>query len=824
MAAVDVDFDLLVKRIENTIVEDQLRYRPGFTPQELLSRSNTAMFSLEVSGQHQDLTNPREMYSLLSNRSKSIDDLTEKFKRGLVTSIQTHGSLQNLTRAVSLNDVYKHSVKEYNKRTRVNKQQHAGKHMSNEYENVTKWNLPRIAHHTISREDTEHGRSRHKAGDTQLPSLREVRYGREHEHAKIHSNDAPIGVYKIRTEKSGQHTDPKLDKWFSEMPNEVFDRAKRALMRQQIKDKVQIRDSSHFKSTFPNPLNSSTRNSRKRVHNTFLELRVDSFGKHLEVENEDKLNRYKLKQKSMHQLKMREKSDADETERHFREDSKLGIEYRSLTNLGLTKPKLKCATDTTNQKPRRDAANIHTAHNYKVLYINDKLAVEPRDRHWTSNYEDYTERVAITHKLHEHDHFIGTLKVPANEDIHHYAERTFPLIRENTKASVVTLALEKDIPKPRKPKHIERSIKEAKPSRDVKTESDKTVKRTDEEKHKAKDSPEKNSIRPNPIVTKIPTGQSSRTSESKSTSSSISKTNMEALKKFNTLEVFAESSVVNESVYSKSNVKHNQHRCVDYAQSLPGTSFQFPVKFDLRQQQQQQRRPVRLPVPDLLQLHELKKPESDIIFRFEPGEVFVEHKPQRYYTNQNKPSDRAKLIYGKTPHLFGDFKTHFKTLVQKEDTKDSHSLTTLSTKLDAYREELGRFESRAVDDSVKSLSSRQEEGAQEPVLLIKSHTFHETSDRFKAKRTYVKQRTKENTPKCDVATATEVQVDSRDLGEGTDTRTPASNQSVISSMTNRSGSTLSDFIVDNNDGETLDSDSVGGLQSQILRIRSSQSV
>lgn len=786
----DIDFDLLVGHVENTISEDKQRHQTAFTPQELMLRSNPALFSWENFASS-DLTNPREMYNILSHKTKSIEDLEAKLKKELVKSVQMSNTFPKLSRAVSMGDLeHKHGkglkISDGNNRQmnmlflkRHNTSLADGfrKTKGSDKENNIALNLPHIENQLNCRGDVQ--KVNDKMEQSELPALvSHTQQGRQNDQKQEALNDKHVSF-----------SDTKLDKWFSEMPNEVFDKAQRALMEESIQARLQeFRRSRYRKMNFPNQsFNVCIGSKHRRVKNTYLELRVDSFGRHLQTEKDERRNRYRLQQKSMHNLKMRESVEGEPHEKLHRENT---FPKLSRLNKPFTPMKSKSKTDqeiTAMQKHKKESAKIQSEGGFKTLYINEKFGVEIGQKmghkHGISNYEDYTEKLFAMKEMQYQDLLNRVVESPSHSNVDHDEEHMNGdiLERENQKASVVNLELNKESPHIRKPLHLEKPLNEANKTKNESLKEKDFPIASDSENRKTLPEP---TPKHDKIITKIPTAPSVRTSESRSSNSSfMSKNNKEAMKRFNKLEVFAESHRVADINPHFRNI--SEHRSRQFGESHE-TLNSLPQNVETKQQQQV---PSQTEVSGLLK--EIQRPEADVVFRFEPGEVFISRKNPNKTLTKTLSSERARVIYGKVAQNNVEKKMHSdKSTTKKESTKDNYSCATKSTKHEHfYRAELGRFESRAVDDSSSPNSPRLDQGNNQMLIITSNKRLNPGT-----------------VTKHDVATETDI------IG------------SPGPKFENRSESGLSDFIIDNNDGESLESDYEGDHISPNMRQKSNHSV
>ncbi|XP_052245381.1 uncharacterized protein LOC127854314 isoform X1 [Dreissena polymorpha] len=833
----DIDFDLLVTRVENTIMSDKERQNMGITPRQLMSRSNPALFAADREKTGHDLTNPREMYNMLSHKTKSIEDIAAKFKQELAKAGQLTGTLPSLSRTRSMNDIDKTSGDRINHKVlNVSAMRNVDQRLdvillnrhrtsvddfrrtSDRKYHARTVNLPRLSR------QTRHQKGERESETLELPSLQEPRHISEERGQDYgNSHEAPNNrLIQIREELSG--SDSKLDKWFSEMPNEEFDKAQRAIFEDSIRERLQeFQRKRHRKINFPNQsLNVCLGSKMKRVPNTYLELRVDSFGKHLQTEySHDKLRKYGLHQKSMHHLKTKDFSDPERNVHRDENLPRIALQHRSLTTLALTKAKQK-GDGEKQSKRKRDYIEIPTAKGLNTVYMNDNFDYSEREQRFkhrlgTSNYEEYTERLNMMREASEFYNIRSNSPVYSlnddGDEVH--------CDKDGTKtATIVNLALPNSAPKIRKPHHIKKTIlkesENAQKAENDEVKEDNEINENEETFEHFEDDKGENqdSDKPGPVITKIPTAQSSRTSESKSTSSSIL-SNKEALKKFNKLEVFAEHGKMANTLQQRNNFKEFKVRSSD---ALRNVNLPQSLKLDTRYQTQPHsttgviRDEINIPVND-------RKPE--VVFRFEPGEVHITRSNANQTFLYSRSSERARVIYGK---IHSHSKEHLsrKDSRFKEEFKDGHSMATMSTKLGAYKSDLRRFESRAVDGSLDSTSPRPEETAQNDMLVI----GNEATIRHHGYSTATKNQTdsKAISYKRDAAMETDI-IGSEKASQRLSEHTSERRQSAEDLSEPRSCSGLSDYIVENNDGESLTSDGEEAMEIELSsRLKSNHSV
>lgn len=836
--SVEVDFDLLVSNIENSIMADQGRAPVGITPQELLVRSNPAIYSFERE-LTRDLTNPREMYSLLSHSTKSTEDLTVKFKQEIAKNVQAPGVFPKLSRATTLNEIRRiqhgksdklgrfqgsSDIMNPNKKLNVLVLTHNRTSIEDfrtiveeDKENLQALNLPNITQNAVSQDEVGvKNNDTYKNVQVELPTLpAEQNVGHKKATDAGENIVCNSGTSKLKSDNI-KNSDPKLEKWFSEMPNEVFDKAQRAIMEASIKDKLtKYQHKRHRKENFPAHVNVLHGSRLRKVPNTFLEVRVDSFGKHLPTEN--RMDRYKLHQKSIHKLKMREMDEIERQEKMGREDieltPRLSMQHRSHTTISQ-----KNKTDASLEKPKHEFVSISDEKGLKTFDINEVLRrdILPRERTHINNYQDYAEKRHLTNSAPD-SVFLRNCKnsnqetvpkpnspVSKTSDVGGASNKTAnETDRGVAKTSVVNIALNKDTPRQRNPLHIEQNIQTSQVREttnagniDISMEVDEGNMVKDGEKDVQNEVGTEIKEDSAKCITKIPTARSSRTSDSnRSTISSKQspKPNKSVLGRFNKLEVFAEHGKTQDAKMTRKS--YHGHKLRDHESKELAMPPSY--KLDLKNYPQH----FKNPISDDMELMNTEVRKQELIFRFEPGEVFISRRP-----NPNRASERARIIYGKVLHK-NDREMGGKAFDAKL-AKESNSARSLSTRLDGYRFEIGNFESRALADSVPSESVREHEHPNTRISNILDDDEYVNRPDLDTTSTVTK------TPLewynrygkvvRDIAIETDV------IGSETGTPMQYSVDEVgdkESKYVNRPVSNLSDFIVENNDGESLNSDS-----------------
>ena len=801
---------------------------PLLTPQELLARSNPAMYSLER--EHtRDLTNPREMYSLLANNTKTTEDFTAKFKQEIAQSIQSAGGFPKLSRATSLNEIRRI---QYEKSDRLGKFQstadilNSGKKLNvlvlthnrtsledfrtiaeDDKKNLNAVNLPNIAQNVVSLGDKGiKSKNKETVRADALPTLPAEQNIDFKTDSNTNFDIVRNGVTKsknVNFSKVITSSDTKLEKWFSEMPNEVFDKAQRAIMEASIKEKLtKYQHKRNRKENFPSHVNVLHGSRLRKVPNTFLEVRIDSFGKHLK--GEDRMNKYRLQQKSMHRLKMRELEEIERQERTGHEDieltPRLKLQFRSHTTMTS-----KNKTDMAREKEKHEEFTNPVENCLKTFDINEALKrdILTRERTHINNYQDYAGR----HHLSKSAHEIVFSKVEKESENDSIPKRASPIgiISNNcdsgiAKTTVVNIALETGTSIPPKKFHAE-ELAHFNIEKETEKLSEENIELVDTTHINDGENKDKSEIQcaersdeaeENKCIAKIPTARSSRTSDSnKSTISSkhSPKPNKSVLSKFNKLEVFAENSKGLESNIPRQSYHGHKRR----DQHAAGNPVSAPYKLDLKKYPQH----FKNPVSEYVEPNTSEVRKQDLIFHFEPGEVFVSRKS---HPNTYRTSERARIIYGKI--LNKEERTSGEKTFDAKLAKDSSSVHSMSTRLEGFKLELGDFENRAHADSTHSDSAREH---------LNTHLDNEMDCTNEPDQDTTSTLTKTPLEKYNKygKVVREIAVETDLLGSDTgsllDEIDGLGDKEPKPAL--RPESNLSDYIVDNNDGDSLNSDS-----------------
>mgnify|MGYP000060688920 FL=1 len=757
-----------------------------------------------------DLTNPRDLYTILTNRAKSIEELAFKLKRELSQTCQPSGESPTLSRTQSMNDIDQFAIKDWrlgNKLSHVGTVEHDGRNLDmlifdrpgactedlnqpeENKENRGTVNLPQLNQQVNRSGGTNKldGRRERENVLVELPLLPgncTMANGKVELGQHLNKDGQSKNLLRVRRELSV--SDSKLHKWFSEMPNEVFDKAQRALMEEGIKDKLgEYQRNRNRKMSFPNKsVHVWLGSSMKKVPNHYLELKVDSFGRNACLD--DKLNKYKLQQKSLHNLKMR---DISETDKLPRDDNfpRLALQHRSLTTLALAKTKPKADKSSKDD----NVIKIPTERGLTTVYMNDTF--EPDDsnlrikqRNSVSNFEEYKERLSVMKEAHEFQR-TKSVKSRADSPPPNTVVEEFDMSnnssneRDTTKAAIVNLSLKKEVPRTRK--NIERPI------RDFLLE---TYKSYPPEGKANNAGPKKQDVGFDVVDgaglhSKDP--KHDHSTESKTSSNSQHSTKA-ALKRFNTLEVFADNFKGQQIHPRKDGFKDSKLRSSD---GLRGIPLPPSLKHDIRQHGWSGAHTMR----DPLNIQNCETKKQDFVFRFEPGEVFVSRKNGTQMQNHTRSSERARVIYGKIVNQHRDWNDKRDLLHKsKEDIREGKSLMTASTKLDSYPSDVSR-------NTGTSYSTRRDDGAYNDMLVIgsRSNTMFDPNSRHLS--TMAENQTDSldvfmnGHNKRDVSTETEKTGSTKG---STKARYPVDTNPALDG---KASSGLSVFIVDDNDGDSL---------------------
>lgn len=848
LSGLEVDFDRLVSNIEKSIMADKNRGTVGITPQQLLLKSNPAMYAFERETEmSRDLTNPRDMYNLLSHNTKSTEDLTAKFKQEIARNIQAPGVFPKLSRSNTLHEIGRlhhrksdkldrfQSASEIltpNKKLNVlvvtrNKSNLEGFRtiIEDDKENLHALNLPNITQIVSTKVDTGIASDKNKRIQFGFPVLSAEQNAQNRITTTANHVDnfkEPDSATQQLNTANLRSRDTKIDKWFSEMPNEVFDKAQRAIMEGSIKDKLtKYQHKRNRKENFPAHVNVMHGSRLRKVPNTFLEVRVDSFGKYLK--HEERMNKYKLQQKSILKLKMK---GMDEMERHdkAREDIDyspgLRMQYRSNTTMTY-----KNKNNSTPEMHNKEVDVKKVDKGLKTFNVNEVLKrdIMSRERTHINNYQEYTEKRHMSKSAQDRGylHDCGESErdtVPKICSPVSKGSESAGIINKNAsgsdrgiaKTSVVTIALGKDdsakIQKQSNNQNVlnntgvtHKTYDEGKNGNKQK-DSGKTNEDKIEEKDTEREEETEENGETSKCVTKIPTAKSSRTTDSnRSTISSKQspKPNKSVLSRFNKLEVFAEHGKASDAKMIRNS--YHGHKLRDHESKE--TTVPPSYKLDLKNYPQHFKNPI--PDEHFVINNEVRKQE--VVFRFEPGEVYITRK-----SNPNRASERARIIYGK---VFNKDDKALSTIKDAKHVKDSHSAHSLSTGLDGYKFEVGNFEHRALADSVPSDSVREH-----------GHPNTRISNPVEEESEYV------NRPDLETASTITKTPQEFYMRYGKVVRDIAIETDILGSETDslrghfvedRPESNLSDYIIDNNDGESLNSDSETDDHFQLNPVRKS---
>lgn len=324
-ASIEIDYDLLVSNVENMLIADKKLLKKEFRPKDLLVKSNPALFG----NMHPDITNPRDMYNFLSRRKfpKVADDLS--------FSGQKSNCEERLQRSSSFKDLNKSS------NAKMQKKYHFHSHVDLSLMEKKDPSLAALNSNApyFGPEDMARLPEREKTMMTNfnLPSLNEV----GNETGNVNVNEAgnePVSfpVIKHTDPNKGAKSEPKvkrtkslgprsksnvtfsnkIDKWFSEMPSDVTDKADRAIMADMIRERMTAYQNNYRSDEMISKMKRRHTNlkSLNQIQHQYLELRADTAPK--PRRNDLTLSHYKMKQKSSLSLKT-DMNDLEKCENPF---------------------------------------------------------------------------------------------------------------------------------------------------------------------------------------------------------------------------------------------------------------------------------------------------------------------------------------------------------------------------------------------------------------------------------------------------------------------------------------------------------------------------
>lgn len=314
---IEIDYELLLSNVENMLIADKARlFRREMKPKDLLVKSNPGLFG----NMHPDITNPRDMYNFLSKRKfpKLADDESSFYRQKSVFE-------ERLPRSNSFKDLNKSSKAKIQKKYHFHSHQdlsliekkdpslaalnsnapHVGPEEmtrlpEREKTMMTNFNLP-----ALNDVGNETGKEEVNDGAVTSVSLPLIRSAPSDNVAKSKYSEDRVRKVKANSNRTRTNVtfNSKLDKWFSEMPSDVTDKADRAIMEDIIRERM---------ATYQHDIRSNEKISKLKRHHThlkslsqiqhqYLELRAETTPK----PNRSDLNlgHYKLKQKSSLNLK-----------------------------------------------------------------------------------------------------------------------------------------------------------------------------------------------------------------------------------------------------------------------------------------------------------------------------------------------------------------------------------------------------------------------------------------------------------------------------------------------------------------------------------------
>ena len=314
---IEIDYELLLSNVENMLIADKARlFRREMKPKDLLVKSNPGLFG----NMHPDITNPRDMYNFLSKRKfpKLADDESSFYRQKSVFE-------ERLPRSNSFKDLNKSSKAKIQKKYHFHSHQdlsliekkdpslaalnsnapHVGPEEmtrlpEREKTMMTNFNLP-----ALNDVGNETGKEEINDGAVTSVSLPLIRSAPSDNVAKSKYSEDRARNVKANSNRTRTNVtfNSKLDKWFSEMPSDVTDKADRAIMEDIIRERM---------AAYQHDIRSNEKISKLKRHHThlkslsqiqhqYLELRAETTPK----PNRSDLNlgHYKLKQKSSLNLK-----------------------------------------------------------------------------------------------------------------------------------------------------------------------------------------------------------------------------------------------------------------------------------------------------------------------------------------------------------------------------------------------------------------------------------------------------------------------------------------------------------------------------------------
>ncbi|KAL3883117.1 hypothetical protein ACJMK2_029410 [Sinanodonta woodiana] len=713
-----LDFDLLVSNIERSIMSDQEKAPVQITPQDLLTKSNPGLYL-----QEKDLTNPRELYSFVSQKTKSTEDLRTAVKQELAGNMKNGGLLPHLSKAISMKDLRSGaktdsmrkdgmpfvSMHQRNKNTKDLRNRKDGEEDKENLKNPH--NFPQIKGYSDENKGDLARPPLHR--DVSLPVLRKRHYVSRHEDLNERKTSELGGkINEPKAHESNGIVKRKLDKWFSEMPEEVFDKAQRALMEESIRDRLVLYQSKRQAkpdSLHPKPTGGS---NARRVPNTYLQLSANLFENICQVENSDKLNKYKLKQKSLHNLKMHELDEAERSESRYID--KFDSNTRSMT----VPVKFASGTPRLESRDRQQVFPVHVLSNgivvcgdiqneksgLKTVSINDVALGAVRTPNEDSFHKGDNSETMYTNSIH---HSKLPNKTSSEEDTreskeHHSLERNMTRMNASTlnahkdnslKHTIQTVEMLRNarrerqntviIGSPIAEAHLNESSKWRQYGSSV--ENVHVLNDTNTKSFSVEKTENSNDDNMDKPMTLISTAGEIYMGDATSMSTTTRKHRQRSvLKKFNKLEVFSESQknqmAISESYNSELKQFNENHQpASNTTQAFSGYKLDlkpYPQKSLLRYDSDIVKSEVRV---------------QEVVFRFEPGEVIISKKPnaQNY---EPKSSERARTIYGKS--LVKEERKDVKDEGSRDNKSVKSHKTLYSTYHEPQRQENGKTEEK----------------------------------------------------------------------------------------------------------------------------------
>ncbi|CAC5368181.1 unnamed protein product [Mytilus coruscus] len=580
-ATIEIDYDLLVSNVENMLTADKKLLKKELRPKDLLVKSNPALFG----NMHPDITNPRDMYNFLSRRKfpKIADDVS--------FSGQKSNYEERLQRSSSFKDLNKSS------NAKMQKKYHFHSHVDLSLMEKKDPSLAALNSNApyFGPEDMARLPEREKTMMTNfnLPSLNEV--GNETGIADVNepgnkavslpviqSNDPNKRTQSEQKVKRTKSLGPrsktnvtfsnKIDKWFSEMPSDVTDKADRAIMADMIRERMTAYQNNYRSDEMISKMKRRHTNlkSLNQIQHQYLELRADTAPK--PRRNDLTLSHYKMKQKSSLNLKT-DMNDLEKCENPF----DLSDKTQNVQNPDEN-------ANDENKSARRDIAKSKSHGTNGLKRINlDQFAVDAYNLNPNHRFT-----FAQLQNVHN-NRFIEEID---EESLRRKADKEhwLRMSQAKTHPSIVNIRLDKEKKENSRSSHLRQALSV------VKMDANK-----DDENYNQH------------AQIQLPNGRDNQSSSSASSSDNIRRkqTSKAALSKFKTLDVFEGTK----------NVLPDNHILIEAEQ------YTNPlVKLDLRRARTQHRHSKELENSNTGVLGRKPHEMATVDFQFGQGEVVITRK------------------------------------------------------------------------------------------------------------------------------------------------------------------------------------------------------